>query len=81
MKKVMTRKQWRRSQIAKIIVATIVSLIGGIVLSCTFFQPGPTSEYNGPLFLIGLVLLVLGFLSFAVMSDQTYESYRKDALQ
>lgn len=81
MKDIMTKREWKKSRSTKAVVALVGTIIGLIILVCSFLQNSPTALFNGLIFFVGLTLLVLGVLSLMVLSDQTYESYKNDALQ
>lgn len=80
MKDIMTKREWKKSRRTKAILALVVAIVGLIMLVCSFLQDGPAALFNGPSFLVGIGLLTLGAISLLVLSDQTYESYKIDAL-
>ena len=80
-RRIMTKSEWRKKQQVKKIISLIISFIGGIALICSFCMDGPAAKYNGPIFMVSLVLTVLGILSLLVLLDQKYKDYLKDALQ
>lgn len=81
MAKIMTKKEWKRKQQVKKIISLIIAFIGGIALIYSFFMDGPAAKYNGPIFIFGGIIAVLGILGLIVLLDQTYGEYRRDALQ
>lgn len=76
----MTKREWKKNRRTKAILALAGAIVGLIMLGYSLFQNGPAALFNGPIFLVGLGLLVIGGMSLLVLSDQTYESYKNDAL-